>query len=90
MNEARIPAGKIYDAANIAADPHYQAREMLIQSTLDDGTPITLPGIVPKLMSTPGQVRSKAPGLGEHTDEVLAAHGFDAPTRDQLRRRGII
>ncbi|MNP71683.1 hypothetical protein D3C76_1681020 [compost metagenome] len=63
---------------------------MLLASTLEDGTPVTLPGIVPKLLSTPGQLRSKAPTLGEHTDEVLDACGVDAHTRDQWRARGII
>lgn len=90
LKEARIPAGKIYDAADIANDPHYQARGMLLPSTLEDGTPVTLPGIVPKLLSTPGQLRSKAPSLGEHTDEVLGAHGIGAQTRDEWRSRGII
>jgi len=90
LNDARIPAGKIYDAQDIATDPHYQAREMLLPSTLDDGTAVTLPGIVPKLQATPGVARSKAPKLGQHTDEVLEAYGFDAQTRDLWRTRGII
>ncbi|WP_341520177.1 CoA transferase [Pseudomonas sp. G.S.17] len=90
LNEARIPAGKIYDAADIASDPHYLARDMLLQSTLDDGTPVTLPGIVPKLQITPGQVRTPAPSLGQHTDSVLEAHGVDADTRADWRSRGII
>ena len=63
---------------------------MLLASTLDDGTPVTLPGIVPKLLSTPGQLRSRAPTLGEHTDHVLNAYGIDAQTREQWRARGII
>lgn len=90
LNEARIPAGKIYDASDIATDPHYKAREMLLESELDDGTPVTLPGIVPKLLTTPGQVRSPAPSLGQHTEEVLEAYGIDAQTRQQWRERGII
>jgi len=90
LNEARIPAGKIYDAADIAADPHYQARGMLLQDTLDDGTPVTVPGIVPKLQATPGQLRSRAPTLGADTDSVLEAHGIDAATRAEWRRLGII
>lgn len=90
LTEARIPAGKIYDAADIANDPHYLARDMLLQSTLDDGTPVTLPGIVPKLQATPGQVRSTAPTLGQHTDSVLEAHGVNAQTRAEWRSRGII
>jgi crotonobetainyl-CoA:carnitine CoA-transferase CaiB-like acyl-CoA transferase len=90
LNDARIPAGKIYDAKDIANDPHYQARGMLLEARLDDGTPVTLPGIVPKLQATPGQVRSPAPTLGEHTDRVLEAHGIDATTRELWRSRGII
>jgi crotonobetainyl-CoA:carnitine CoA-transferase CaiB-like acyl-CoA transferase len=90
LKEADIPSGKIYDAADIAADPHYQAREMLLPSTLDDGTSVTLPGIVPKLTATPGRVQSRAPALGQHTDSVLERLGFDASTRESWRRRGLI
>ncbi|BCX67230.1 CaiB/BaiF CoA transferase family protein [Pseudomonas izuensis] len=90
LKNANIPSGKIYDAADIAADPHYHAREMLLPSQLDDGTPVTLPGIVPKLAATPGQVRSRAPTLGQHTDSVLDGLGISAQTREQWRDRGII
>lgn len=90
LKDANIPSGKIYDAADIAADPHYQAREMLLPSQLDDGTPVTLPGIVPKLASTPGRVRSRAPTLGQHTDSVLEGLGIDGQTREQWRERGLI
>lgn len=90
LKTADIPAGKIYDAADIAADPHYQARDMLLASTLHDGTPVTLPGIVPKLAVTPGRVQSPAPRLGQHTDAVLECLGIDAGTREQWRARGLI
>lgn len=90
LQEADIPVGKILDAADIAADPHYQARDMLLASTLDDGTPVTLPGIVPKLTLTPGRVQSRAPTLGQHTDTVLEGLGIDAPTRESWRQRGLI
>nr|WP_314527708.1 CoA transferase [uncultured Pseudomonas sp.] len=90
LKEANIPSGKIYDAADIAADPHYQARDMLLASQLDDGTAVTLPGIVPKLTATPGHVHSRAPTLGQHTDAVLDGIGIDAPTREVWRARGLI
>jgi len=90
LHEARIPAGKIYDAADIASDPHYQARDMLLPGQLPDGTPITLPGIVPKLCSTPGSIRRPAPTLGQHTDEVLSELNIPAETRAEWRERGII
>ncbi|WP_397453879.1 CaiB/BaiF CoA transferase family protein [Pseudomonas sp. NA-150] len=90
LKDVNIPSGKIYDAADIAADPHYQARDMLLASTLDDGTPVTLPGIVPKLTATPGRIHARAPTLGQHTESVLEALGIDAQTRNQWRSRGVI
>lgn len=90
LNEARIPAGKIYDVADIASDPHYRARDMILEAQLPDGTPVQVPGIVPKLSDTPGTVNSKAPTLGQHTDAVLDRIGIDPATREAWRSRGII
>ncbi|KVK84454.1 CoA-transferase [Burkholderia ubonensis] len=90
LNEARIPAGRIYDVADIAADPHYHARGMIVDDTLPDGTPVRVPGIVPKLGATPGRITRSAPTLGEGTDAVLDSLGIDAATRDDWRARGVI
>lgn len=90
LNGGGIPAGKIYDAADIANDPHYQAREMLLSAQLPDGTPVTLPGIVPKLMSTPGSIRYPAPTLGQHTEEVLSELGMSAERQQVLKARGTV
>ncbi|WP_395399604.1 CaiB/BaiF CoA transferase family protein [Pseudoduganella sp. UC29_106] len=90
LNEARIPAGRIYDIADIAADPHYKARGMILDTQLEDGTPVQVPGIVPKLSATPGGVRHAAPSLGEHTDAVLGDIGIDSNTRRAWREQGII
>jgi formyl-CoA transferase len=73
LDAAAVPAGRIYTAADIAADPHYQARGMLVPVRQADGSTITLPGIVPKLSRTPGGHHRDAPALGEHTAEVLQA-----------------
>jgi formyl-CoA transferase len=90
LNDGQIPAGKIYDVADIAADPHYQARGMILDGTLPDGTPVQVPGIVPKLSETPGEVRSPAPALGQDTDQVLAGLGIGEAQRQDWRARGII
>ncbi|PLZ02630.1 formyl-CoA transferase [Burkholderia sp. WAC0059] len=90
LNEARIPAGKIYDIADIASDPHYRARGMIVDDVLPDGTPVQVPGIVPKMSETPGGIYEAAPALGQHTDAVLDALGIDAATRAAWRARGII
>jgi len=89
MTEAGVPVGKSYDAADIAADPHYQARDMILETTLPDGSLVKVPGIVPKLSRTPGQVDRLAPQLGEHTDEILDQLGIDSSTRADWRNRGI-
>jgi crotonobetainyl-CoA:carnitine CoA-transferase CaiB-like acyl-CoA transferase len=49
-----------------------------------------MPGIVPKLSATPGQVQWQGPGLGQHTDEVLAALGLGAADIDGLKRAGAV
>ncbi len=90
LNEAHIPSGKIYDIADIAGDPHYRARDMLLDTQLPDGTLVQVPGIVPKLSATPGAIRQAAPTLGQHTDEVLDGLGIDTPTRAAWRARGIL
>jgi len=90
LNDGQIPAGKIYDVADIAADPHYRARGMILDGALPDGTPVQVPGIVPKLSATPGEVRSPAPALGQDTDEVLAGLGIGEAQRQDWRARGII
>ncbi|KVV41353.1 CoA-transferase [Burkholderia ubonensis] len=90
LNEARIPAGRIYDVADIAADPHYHARGMIVDDMLPDGTPVRVPGIVPKLGATPGRITRSAPTLGEGTDAVLDSLGIDAATRADWRARGVI
>ena len=90
LNDGQIPAGKIYDVADIAVDPHYRARGMILDGALPDGTPVQVPGIVPKLSETPGEVRSPAPALGQDTDEVLAGLGIGEAQRQDWRARGII
>jgi formyl-CoA transferase len=87
---ADVPHGKIYTAADIAADPQYLAREMIRQMKLPDGTPIKLPGIVPKLSETPGATQWVGPELGEHTDEVLRAIGYRDDDIARLRASGAI
>ena len=90
LDQAQVPNGKIYSIADIARDPQYLARDMIRQFTLEDGTPLKLPGIVPKLSDTPGDVDWIGPELGAHTEEVLRAHGYDAAAIVGLRQKKAI
>jgi len=90
LTEARVPAGKIYTAQDIAEDPHYRAREMILRQPTRDGYEVDVPGIVPKLLGTPGSVRSSAPKLGDDTDDVLRELGLSETQIAELRNKGAI
>jgi len=90
LDSASVPAGKIYNIADIAADPHYAARGMLQQITMADGSTLKVPGVVPKLSLTPGRHRRNAPDLGQDTDEILKEMGLNAEQIHRLKAAGII
>jgi len=90
LDEASVPAGRIYSVADIAADPHYLARGMLQTIDTGDGDALQVPGIVPKLSRTPGAQRRNAPRLGQDTDAVLAEIGLTPAQIAELKRRGVV
>ncbi|GLH67715.1 CaiB/BaiF CoA transferase family protein [Geothrix edaphica] len=90
LDEARVPAGRIYNARDIAEDPHFRARDMILQARLPDGQAIEVPGIVPKLSLTPGQVERPAPALGADTEAVLRRAGVSEAAMTELRAKGVI
>ena len=90
LAQASVPAGRVYTAKDIVEDPHYRARDMILQQQTRDGHEIEVPGIVPKLMGTPGQVRSSAPKLGDDTDAVLAELGMSADQIGELRNKKVV
>ena len=90
LGAAEVPASRIYSAADMFADPQFLARAMLQTVKLPDGRDCRMPGIVPKLSQTPGTTDWIGPALGEHTDSVLAALGYDAAQITVLRDAGAI
>ena len=90
LEGAEVPAGRIYSAADIVADPHYQARDMLLDTTLPDGVTLKMPGIVPKLSATPGQVNWQGPTLGQHTDTLLTELGLSEADIQRLKKDGVV
>ena len=72
LEAAKVPAARIYNMADIFADPHYQARNMLVDVTDDVLGDVTVAGVVPKLSGTPGQVRWIGRETGADTREILS------------------
>lgn len=87
----KVPFGPVQDAADIFADPHMAARDMLPR--LDHpgcADPHAVPGIPVKLTRTPGTIRHRAPVLGEHTDSILHDAGCSADAIATLRASGVL
>jgi crotonobetainyl-CoA:carnitine CoA-transferase CaiB-like acyl-CoA transferase len=90
LEQAQVPASRIYSVADMFVDPQFSARAMIEQQALADGTPLKVPAVVPKLSQTPGATRWLGPALGQHTDEVLESIGVTRGQIDQLRRNGAV
>ncbi len=90
LESAEVPAGRIYSVADIVADPHYQARGMILDAQLPGGVATKMPGIVPKLSATPGVVNWQGPSLGQHTQAVLTELGLSESAIQRLKDEGIV
>jgi crotonobetainyl-CoA:carnitine CoA-transferase CaiB-like acyl-CoA transferase len=87
----KIPFGPVYDMADITTDPHFKARDMVVEVEnpgLD--VPIAIAGVPIRMTRTPGGVHTRAPFLGEHTEEVLTASGFSSDQIEIWRETGVI
>ncbi|KTB67557.1 MULTISPECIES: CaiB/BaiF CoA transferase family protein [Pseudomonas] len=90
LEAAEVPAGRIYSVADIVSDPHYQARDMLLNAQLPGGVSVKMPGIVPKLSETPGGVNWQGPSLGQHTDDILGSLGLTGADIQRLKTAGVV
>jgi crotonobetainyl-CoA:carnitine CoA-transferase CaiB-like acyl-CoA transferase len=91
VNEAGVVCAPVFSAAEVYEDPYFAERELLIRYEDTVHGMVTAPGIVPKLVSTPGRVRSPAPWtVGMDTDAVLAEVGVEGEELEQLRKDGVV
>jgi crotonobetainyl-CoA:carnitine CoA-transferase CaiB-like acyl-CoA transferase len=91
MDAAKVPAARIYTVADIFADPHYKARDMLVEVEDDVLGPVTLAGVVPKLSASPGHIRWTGRDTGADTSSVLQRElGLSAADVEALAEAGIV
>jgi crotonobetainyl-CoA:carnitine CoA-transferase CaiB-like acyl-CoA transferase len=90
LEDARVPAGPIYNVAQVYEDPHVRDRGMVVELEHPVAGKIKNIGIPVKLSLTPGQINRPAPTLGQHTDEVLLWIGLDRSEIARLRESRVV
>ena len=91
LEAVRIPAGPVYTPQETLDDPQVQASGFL-QELAYPGAPAPAP-LVPtpvRLLETPGEIRCRAPQLGEHTDEILAELGYRPDEVERMRAARVV
>src|SRR3954467_10836496 len=84
---AEVTAAPVYDIDQFIADPHVQARQIVTDLPDAEMGSVPMHAVVPRLSGTPGDIRTAAPALGEHNNEILGGLGLSAAAIEDLRTR---
>jgi crotonobetainyl-CoA:carnitine CoA-transferase CaiB-like acyl-CoA transferase len=87
---AEVTAAPVYDIGQFIADPHVRAREIVTELPDAEMGSVPMHAVVPRLSGTPGDIRTPAPALGEHNNEILGGLGLSGAAIDDLRSRKVI
>jgi CoA:oxalate CoA-transferase len=90
LNRAGVPCGPVNSVAEVFADPQILAQDMVLDVEHAGYGIVRMLGFPIKLSDTPCRIRRTAPGLGEHSHEILAELGYTAAERDGLQRNDTI
>lgn len=90
LEQAKVPAGPVFDVVQMHADPQTLARNMIVEVDHSKIGAMKTLGAPVKFSATPGGVHRSAPIFGEHTDEVLREHGFDDAEIARMAASGAI
>lgn len=90
LDTAQVPVGPIYNVADMLDDPHFRARGLFEEFTVND-KPLTIPAMMPKLSETPGRTDWTGPAIGSHNDEIFRnLLGMTIENIAALERDGIV
>ncbi|HKN97657.1 MAG TPA: CoA transferase [Pseudonocardiaceae bacterium] len=91
LHDAGVPAGRIYTARDMFADPHFKARDAIVRLAHPDFGELPMHNVFPRLSDTPGRVRHVGPALGEHNADVYGGLlGINEHEMTALAARGVI
>jgi formyl-CoA transferase len=88
--EAKVTIGPVYDVSQIVEDPHIVERELLADYPDTEMGQLPMHGVVPRLMETPGSIRTPAPALGQHNRELTAEIGISDADYAGLVSTGVL
>jgi crotonobetainyl-CoA:carnitine CoA-transferase CaiB-like acyl-CoA transferase len=84
-------AGPVYDIRRILDDPHYEAREDIVEVEDAELGTVRMQNVIPKMSKTPGRVEFAGLRLGEHNHEIYSERlGLSGEEIDRLREEGVI
>jgi len=90
FEEAGVTAAPVYDIGQLVKDPHVQERGIVFEAPDDEMGEVPMHAIVPRLSRTPGALRTPAPKVGQHNEEVYTRIGYSDERLAALRQRGVI
>ena len=90
FEEAQAAVAPVYTAADVMADPQFEALGTIASVPDDELGPVRMQNVLFRLSGTPGRITSAGPPLGAHTSEILARYGVDGAGLQDLRAKGVI
>lgn len=86
-----LPYGPVMTMADLPDDPHVKARDMIVEiEQPGSAMPLSIAGVPVKMTKTPGGVKMRSPGKGEHSEEILKGAGFSTSEIADLRANGVL
>ena len=91
MERYAVPAGQIYRAPDMLADPHFKARNAIVSVPHPDFGELRMQNVAPRLSETPASIRTPSPAIGEHNEDVfLGLIGMPRERFDRLKEQKVI
>jgi formyl-CoA transferase len=91
MERHAVPAGQIYRAPDMLADPHFKARNAIVSVPHPDFGELRMQNVAPRLSESPASIRTPSPAVGEHNEDVfLGLLGMPRARFDRLKEQKVI